>query len=366
MKPKVAIIGTSWWADAMYLPALTHDGSVDVVAVAGRNPERTQAFADQWSIPRSSTDAEQLISDVDADAVVIASPNDTHFRLTNLVLDRGLAVLTEKPIGLTYPEAAALADRAESLGVTTMTPFTYSFIPTSRYVKQLIDDGYIGTPYHMNLRYYANYGRDGDYAWRFDADRAGSGVAGDLGSHFAYLALWYFGEIATVTSTSSALIERPHPDGEPYRQAEDTSIMTLDFANGALGSITVMCMAHEPGPISQTFGMDFHGSDGTLHVTVDWDTRQTIIGARSEDSAPSELSIPRPILGDSDADDVIASYKNTFRRDGLMVREFAHAALRGEPVRPDLRAGADVQRVIDAALLSHSDGQRIAVTDILA
>ena len=69
-----------------------------------------------------------------------------------------------------------------------MVPFTYRNMPTNQFVKQLIDDGYVGRPYHLSMRYFAGYARDGAYAWRFDEAKAGSGILGDLGSHWLDMA----------------------------------------------------------------------------------------------------------------------------------------------------------------------------------
>ena len=56
---------------------------------------------------------------------------------------------------------------AEQAGATTMVPFTYRFMPTNQWVKQLIDDGHLGRPFHLDLRYFTGFALDGEYAWRF-------------------------------------------------------------------------------------------------------------------------------------------------------------------------------------------------------
>jgi predicted dehydrogenase len=81
-----------------------------------------------------------------------------------------------------------MTETAERAGVVNMCPFTYSFMPFARYTKELVDSGYIGRPYHLNMRYFADYGRDGSYIWRFDLGEAGAGISGDLGSHWSYIA----------------------------------------------------------------------------------------------------------------------------------------------------------------------------------
>ena len=70
---RVGIIGTSWWADAMYLPALKNHPRARVESVAGRNLETTRKFASRWEIPRHYEDADELIEKAQIDAIIIAT-----------------------------------------------------------------------------------------------------------------------------------------------------------------------------------------------------------------------------------------------------------------------------------------------------
>ena len=56
MVVRVGLIGTSWWADAMYAPPLSAHEQAVIAAVAGRNPATTAAFADRWNIPERFDD----------------------------------------------------------------------------------------------------------------------------------------------------------------------------------------------------------------------------------------------------------------------------------------------------------------------
>ena len=113
------------------------------------------------------------------------------------------------------------------------------------------------------MRYWTGYGRSGAYAWRFDAGRGGSGgVSGDLGSHWAYLARWYFGEIDAVTAVVHATSCRatPRPDGVPVPTPPTTRRSSLlEFENGATGSLHVTSLAYEPGPFGQRHDWDLAG-----------------------------------------------------------------------------------------------------------
>jgi len=210
----VGVVGTSWWADAMHLPALASHPAANTVAICGRNRSNARRMADAWGIPQVFTDYREMIERADLDAIVISTPNSTHYPIAMKALDASLHVLCEKPIALTYAQAREMAETSQARGLKTLAPFTYSFMPTARYLKELIDGGYLGNPYHLNMRYYTGFAREGDYRWRFDKRIAGAGVIGDLGSHFLYLAEWFFGDIEALTCRLGHTVPRP-PVEEP-------------------------------------------------------------------------------------------------------------------------------------------------------
>lgn len=362
----VAVIGTSWWADAMYLPALEGSRVAQVVAVCGRNRERTEAFARRWRVPRVFTDWEALLASAECEAVLVVTPNDTHHPIVMAALEQGMHVLCEKPLALKYRQAREMAQAADAKGLTTMMPFTYRYMPTTRFLKQLVDGGYLGRPYHLNLRYYSSYGRDGAYLWRMDLGRAGSGVLGDLGSHFLHLAEWFFGDIETVTAVLSTLVQRParDPAGSPFQPADDTAAIILGFRNGAQGMVQVSAVAYEDTPFGQVHAMDLHGSGGTLRQVIDWDRLQHVWGAREGEGPLRPIEVPEEMWGGAPHESVKDTYHDVFRRQGFMIGEFVMALAAGRMVRPDFRDGARLQAVLEAALRSDREGRRVTVSEV--
>lgn len=366
-KVRVAVAGTSWWADSMYLPALADHPLADVRAVAGTRPEHTREFAAKWAIPNAYDTVDDMLDGEPLDALIVATPNRSHFPIALAALERGLHVLCEKPVGMSSSEARRLADLAEAKGVTTMVPFTYKNMPGMRYLKELVEQGYIGRPYHLNMRYFAGYGRDGAYAWRFDLDVAGAAISGDLGSHLAYYAYWLFGPVESVTAEFTTTVARgPRPDGADYPRGEDSAVILLRFANGATGSLHVSAVAHEPSSFGQLHGIELHGSDGTLHHVNDWQGLQAVSGARAGDQAVHDLPIPDHCWGGAPRDDVHETYKHVFRHQDTQARAFVSAVARGERVRPDLGDGLHIQRIVDAAGISAREGRRVALAEVEA
>ena len=139
-----------------------------------------------------------MIASGTLDALVIVTPDVLHYPITMAGLDAGLHILCEKPLALTAAHAREMYDKAEATGRKHMAMFTYRGVPHFRYLRHLIEQGYIGRCYHCHLRYEGGYGREASYAWRFDRQQ-GIGILGDLGSHLIDLAHWYVGDIAKVS-----------------------------------------------------------------------------------------------------------------------------------------------------------------------
>jgi predicted dehydrogenase len=357
---RVGLIGTSWWADAMYLPPLDRHPDAEVVAVCGRREASTREFAGRWGIQRWFVDPTEMLEAVELDAVIVATANDTHRDLAIAALDRGLHVLCEKPLALDAEQASEMSRRADETGAITLVPFTYHYMPVNRWVKRLVDGGYVGRPLHVNVRYYTAYGFDTDYSWRFDREIAGSGVIGDLGSHWVHLARWLLDDVETsVSAVSTRFLERaPRPDGSPYDQTEDSAVLTVRYASGAYGVLQVSTVCWEgDSPFGQSHHLEIHGDEGTIHVTCDWDTVQLVKGARRGDPGPLvELPIPDDVWAGARRDRVHDTYRDVFRESDAMTRGWIDAIVAGRHVEPSFREGLAVQRVLDAAVASAATG----------
>ncbi len=91
---------------------------------------------------------------------------------------------------------------------------------------------------------------------------------------------------------------------------------------------------------------------------------QRVSGARQGEGAVRELSVPERIWGDVRRDTVHNTYRDIFRREEFMTRDFVTAVALNRPIRPDFHDGAMVQRLLEAAVLSDKEGRRVAVESI--
>jgi predicted dehydrogenase len=340
----------------MYLPALADHPRGRITAICGRDADRTRDVASEWHVDRAFTDWEQMIDDRDIDALIVASPNETHYDITMAALAAGLPVLCEKPIGMNARQAQQMAAAAARAGVTTMVPFTYRFMPTNQFVKRLIDDGYVGQPYQLSMRYFTGYARSGDYAWRFDEAKAGSGILGDLGSHWVDMARWMLGEITTISAQRDHFVPRQsRPDAADYVQVEDSAVILARFESGASAVLQMSAVCWEGTPFGQVHELDLHGSNGTLHALNDWDTVQEVRGVRAGERGPaSPLTIPDEVWNGAPHSPVHDTYRHVFRRTEAMTRGWVTAIAEGRTIEPDIATGARIQTLVDAAIDSAS------------
>ncbi len=351
---RIGIIGTSWWADFAFLPALTQQPRAALVAICGRDRARADLMAQKFKIPQVFTDYREMFEKGGLDAVVVATPDDQHYAMVMDALNAGLHVLCDKPIALNVPHAREMVEKAEASGLKHMVFFTGSWMPHARYLKRLVDDGFVGKVYHCNIRYVGGYARSGQYQWRFDANRA-NGILGDLGSHMIQSARLLVGEISAVSASLSTQV-----GGAAFENpGNDHALLIVEFANGARGAIEVSAVGHI-GKRDMVLGTEIYGAEGTLEVTMELAHGGHIRGLRQNEADIRDLPVPAEYWNGDDS-------KNAEKSDHFRTaiahgtRLFVDAILDDTPLSPNLRDGLRVQQVIAAAIESDKTGRRVVV-----
>jgi predicted dehydrogenase len=355
---RVGVVGTSWFADMLHLPNLKSHSRATIVAICGRNRDRAEKMARKYEIPSVFNDYREMIDKGNLHAIVIITPDDLHYPMTMDALDAGLHILCEKPLAHNAEQARAMYEKAETVGVKHMTFFTHRWLPHHRYMKELVDRGYVGRCFHCHIRYLGGYARKARYLWRFDRRRA-NGALGDLGSHLIDLARWYVGDIARVSAHLSTYVERPGPEGQPFDSANDAVMLILQFKNGAQGTIQVSAVAHV-GDRGQEQHIVLHGQDGTLEM--DYTRRGAEVrGARHDYEQFETLTVPDRLWGDVDRTSSFSSQNiESFQKESVGGRLFIDAIYKDQPVAPSFYDGLRAQEVIDAAIESHRSGSWIS------
>jgi predicted dehydrogenase len=355
---RVGIVGTSWWADLMFLPSLKSHPRAEIAAICGRNRQRAEEMAWKYDIPHVFTDYRELIEQGNLQALVVATPDDLHYPITMNALEAGLHVLCEKPLALNAGHAKAMYEKAEAMGVKHMVLFTWRWLPHFQYLQRLIEEGYIGRCFQCQLSFLGDYGRGGQYMWRFDRHRA-NGILGDLGSHMIDFARWYVGDIARVSAHLTTFMERSGPDSQPLDPANDAALLAVEFVNGAQGIIQVSAVAHL-GDRGVEQHLILHGEAGTLQAKVLFEgveSEAVIRGARHYEGQFQTLPIPDELWGEVDRSaSPSAQVPGLFAKHSVGSRQFIEAIVEDQPVSPNFYDGFKVQEVVDAAIESHRSG----------
>jgi len=357
---RIGVIGTSVFADCLHMEGLATHPRAELVAVCGRNRGRAEALAAKYSVDAVFTDYGEMIANGGLDAVVIVTPEDTHFPMAMAAIEAGLHVSCEKPLALNAREARIMLQAAEAAGIVHMVGYLHRWRPSARYMRALIDDGYLGPVFDCHALLQAGIASDGTYGWRFDSRHA-NGALSDVGSHMIDLLRWLVGDIARVSASVQTFVAHESaPDGESH-PANDSAVLALEFSNGAHGTIHASLVAHVADDIVQEHVM-LHGRDGTLEESYNlrgsdpparFRTEVTVRGARREESLMANLPLPPRYwdgLGRGDPFDMLN------KRD-VGDRMWVDAILSGHSVSPNFFDGLKAQEVIDAAFESSATGQ---------
>jgi len=127
------------------IPPLRASKRNQLLAVASRSQELAKTYAKEWKISRAHGSYEDLLADPEIDVIYNPLPNHLHAEWTIKAVEAGKHVLCEKPIALSVEEVDAIAGVAKSHGRVVAEAFMYRHHPQTLKVKELVQNGSIGT-----------------------------------------------------------------------------------------------------------------------------------------------------------------------------------------------------------------------------
>ncbi len=143
MTIRVGIVGFGYWGPNL-LRNFAANESFEVVGIADGSAAARAKLSRIPGAPPLVEDAAELIARDDIDALAIATPVGTHYRLASRAIDRGKHVLVEKPMCRTLAEAEDLVARAERAGRTLMVDHTYLFTGAVETIAAQVRSGELG------------------------------------------------------------------------------------------------------------------------------------------------------------------------------------------------------------------------------
>ena len=259
-----------------------------------------------------------------------------HLAVVEACAPRGVHVMVEKPLAVSYKAASRMAELARKYGIKVLTNYETTWYSTNQYAKQLIEQGKIGQPLRINIY----DGHEGPkeigcgpmfLEWLTDPVLNGGGAVVDFGCYGANLATWLLkGEQPL---SVYAVLKQHKP--EVYPRVDDDATIVVEYPG-----CTVQIMASWCWPKGRK-DMYVYGSQGSIFQLTPTQM-ETRIGGR--DSGPFE------------APKLDAPYDDSFR--------FLRAVVRNEiSLTPydlsSLENNLMVVRILDAARRSARKGKPV-------
>ncbi|BDH06530.1 Gfo/Idh/MocA family protein [Streptomyces seoulensis] len=340
----------------------------ELVAVAEDVPGRAEEAAERYGFATATRDWREVAADPRVRAVSITAPNFLHREIGVAMARAGKHIWIEKPVGLSGEDARAVADAVAEAGVQGAVGFNYRNAPAVETARDLIASGGIGRVTHARVRLFSDYAAhpDGALTWRYERDRGGSGVLGDLASHGADLAYFLLGDIASLAADTAVFVpERSRPTGATAGHTlaaggergpvenEDYVSCLLRFASGARGVLEACRVSVGE---QNNYGFEVHGTEGAVF----WDFRRMNELRVGRGGTYQDQPVSTVYVGPGDGE--FAAFQpgaaNAMGYDDLKVIEayrFLRSVAEGKPYGATLADAVRAAAVLDAMAVSARD-----------
>jgi predicted dehydrogenase len=354
---RVGVIGLGW-AGQQHLAAYDALAGVEIVGLAGlEEPVRT-ALAAQYDIEHDVARWENLIELDGIDAVSIAVPTFLHAPIAIAALERGLHVLSEKPMARNESEAQSMVEAARAAGRVLEVGFNHRQRGDIHKLRDVIDAGRLGRAYYAKAWWLRRTGIPQLGSWFTTAELAGGGPLVDIGVHVLDYSLFVLGNprVTAVSASTYDLLGSAgfgfNPEstktsvaGSTGFDVEDLATVFMRLEDGGTLLVEASWAAHRSD--GDEFGITVYGSEGGAELIV-------------EDYAPSgSLRIF------TDDDGVPAETRLIAQPGGgheVVVGQFLDKIRSGRWDEHDGAATVDLARIIDACYRSAAEQREVRLT----
>jgi predicted dehydrogenase len=244
---RAAIIGYGLAGRFFHAPLIAATDGLVLASVVTSSPERQAQVSREHPDARVLRSAAELWASAEEhDLVVIAAPNHVHASLGEAAVDRGLAVVVDKPLAMSSAEAAALVSRSEQ-AATLLTVFQNRRWDSDHLtLARLIAEDRLGRVFRFESRFERWRPSASTESWRDSTTPAlGGGQLLDLGSHLIDQSLALFGAVTHIYAEVEARRGAP---------GDDDAFVAMRHANGVVSHLRASAITAAPGPRMRVLG----------------------------------------------------------------------------------------------------------------
>ncbi len=235
---RIAAIGHGDIAQRRHFLQLQELGErAQLVAISGRDESSVARTAGQFDVPTWYTDVDEMLRREDIDAVLVLTPPGSHSQFAKKAIEAGKHVLVEKPLVMTFDEAAELLAALklqQEKAPTTFFPLPDVETPEHRLVDRLLAEGVVGEA--TSVECHRGHRGPTHADWFYRQSLAGGGVLFDLGIYQVSAVVALLGPARTVTALCNRRFDvRTLDDGTTVEpDVEDSALVNL-WLDGNLG-----------------------------------------------------------------------------------------------------------------------------------
>ena len=278
-----------------HLPVLRSLPGAKVVAIADLLPSQKPLAEEVLGYPVDfHSEVDEVLARADLDAVLIATPNDSHAKFAAAALRAGKHVFLEKPMATTRREAEDLVGVQAETGLALQVGYVFRYSHLFRRMKTMIDEGAVGTP---RMAYCHEFRRPLPAAWRYSTSRTG-GVFAEKNCHHFDLFNWFLGQRVVVAAAfgTQALIKDGATVtdiiGKRWRvdqtDVPDNAVVGLEFSGGAQATLSISFTA----PFRHRLEVGVFGDGGLLIAHED----RKVLELQTEDKVQTfEMTHPEGV-----------------------------------------------------------------------
>lgn len=315
-----------------------------LAAVCDIDPGAVGPIAEKYGI-ESFTDYKELIDSGLVDAVIVATPHYFHPIVGVYAMEKGIAVLSEKPMAVTVKAADEMIATAKKTGVPFTIMYQSRASGSSQAARKIVEEGTLGDMYRTCLissgfRSQAYY----DSApWRGTWKEEGGGVLINQAPHALDMFTWIGGLPSRVTARTA---NRRH-----RMECEDEASAMLEYPNGAIGFLHVST-SEAPG----TSLMEFCGEKAKLTMRGGrLDLRQLEMPVQEFSDTTTDM------WGSPKSESVEVPIEERETGHGAIIRNLARHIMHGEPLIVPGEEGINSMELIDAVIMSGQKGKPVDI-----
>lgn len=337
---RVGSVGLGRWAEVIATAAARSD-KIEIVNCFSRSEEKRVSFAEKFACHQSAT-YEEMLADERIEAVLLTTPNDVHADTVEQAAKAGKHVWIEKPIAQKVSDAMRIREVIEKTGITFSVGHSARMLGASRKMKQMIDDGSLGTVTLIE----ANWSNERALEltpdnWRWYADKTPGGPMIQLLVHHFDTLQYLLGPIAEVKAYKA----RVHAPTE----VNDTAAIIAEFESGNLGYFGSSWVS--PG----IYWMNVYGSEANLYHTLNFSYWK-------DPEVDKYTTLKKQVHGSLDAVPVEVPMKDMFVDE---LEDFVAAVREKRAPEVSWTQATQALSVVEAAIRSSNEGRPVKISEIM-